>query len=68
MFSGLQMENKVALDISSLCESILHLEALRTCTPDARNGDRNFVNLLNRYENVPSFFKVKPQINISWLM
>ncbi|XP_014676456.1 PREDICTED: serine/threonine-protein kinase SMG1-like [Priapulus caudatus] len=44
----LLVESKIAVDISNLCNSVLHCEALRTRTPEAINGDRNFVVLINR--------------------
>jgi len=44
-----QEESKNAREIVSLCQGILHLEALRTRTPEALVSDNNFLTLLNKY-------------------
>ncbi|OWF37806.1 serine/threonine-protein kinase SMG1-like [Mizuhopecten yessoensis] len=41
-------ESKQCTEVVSLCQGILHLEALRTRTPEALTSDTNFLNLINR--------------------
>lgn len=41
-------ESKQCTEVVSLCQGILHLEALRTRTPEAITSDTNFLSLINR--------------------
>ncbi|XP_062590366.1 serine/threonine-protein kinase SMG1-like isoform X1 [Saccostrea cucullata] len=41
-------ERKGATEVVSLCQGILHLEALRTRTSEASASDTNFLNLINK--------------------
>ncbi|XP_052059400.1 serine/threonine-protein kinase SMG1-like isoform X1 [Mytilus californianus] len=41
-------EMKCSTEVVSLCQGILHLEALRTRTPEAVASDSNFLTLINR--------------------
>ncbi|XP_077868684.1 serine/threonine-protein kinase SMG1-like [Saccoglossus kowalevskii] len=46
----LTMNGKRSSDVTSLCNAILHFEALRTRTQEAINADTNFIALLRRCE------------------
>eukprot|EP00106_Octopus_bimaculoides_P021655 XP_014789097.1 PREDICTED: serine/threonine-protein kinase SMG1-like isoform X1 [Octopus bimaculoides] len=43
-----EMESKLASDVVTMCQGILHFEAFRTRTPEALTSDNNFMNLINR--------------------
>lgn len=43
-----ETESKLASDVASMCQGILHFEAFRTRTPEALTSDSNFMNLINR--------------------
>ena len=44
----LQEEGKRVSEASQLCQSILHMEALRTNTQEAGNTDKLYQQLLNK--------------------
>ena len=44
----LQEEGKHAQEVVTLCQGILHLEALRTRTPEALSSDNAFLTLINK--------------------
>ena len=39
----------MASEVTSICNAVLHFEALRTRTPEAVAADTNFLTLMNRY-------------------
>ena len=43
-----QEEAKHAQEVVNLCQGILHLEALRTRTPEALSSDNGFLALINK--------------------
>ncbi len=45
---GVQAESSLVRDLVTVANSVLHLEAMRTRTPDAYNIDSGMVGLLDR--------------------